>query len=97
MANNKDKICPKKRITDEAVENIRNGRYTVNEASRFYNIPYTTLYNRVSYGNKAKNPVGRPTILTSQQESENIGVPFRKKDLTELVTDFVKTEEIKNN
>jgi hypothetical protein len=65
------------------------------------------LFTQIDNSSNIQNPVGRPTIFIYYIASRirdryfnklsKIGVPFRKKDLTELVTDFVKTEEMKNN
>ncbi|KAI4466385.1 helix-turn-helix psq domain [Holotrichia oblita] len=88
-----------------AVRAIKSGRMTIYKASRTYNIPYATIYSHTkgTRGMKKANK-GRLTVLTQEQEEElaagittleKWGFGLSKKEVLQMVADFVKENEIK--
>lgn len=54
----------------EAVASIRNKTTSIRKAAKTYNIPFSTLQERLKTNNFQPVELGRPSIFTSQQESE---------------------------
>ena len=77
-----------------AISHVEKGS-SLREASRIFNVPLTTLYDRIS--GKHTNKAGHPTSLTKTEEniiissleycSEN-GYPCDRRDLADIVKDY---------
>ncbi|CAF1606180.1 unnamed protein product, partial [Didymodactylos carnosus] len=51
----------------EAIKSIKDDKMTINEASAKYNVPISTLYNRLS-GHNGSSPRGGTAILSKEEE-----------------------------
>lgn len=90
---------------EEAVEKVRSGVFSGYEASVRYNIPRTTLMDHVSgrHGHKSQS-MGKPTALPPVVEknlAENLhtmekhGFGLSRKEVLEVVGEYVKSNNIK--
>lgn len=88
----------------EAIEKLRNNELSYGAASRLYNVPKTTLHN------KMKNPVSLPrgatTILSKEQEDElaewillhaDFGDPRTKQDIIIAAADIAQLDDSSSN
>lgn len=88
----------------DAVEKIRNNEMSYGEASRFYNVPKTTLYNKMQ--NKHNNRRGATTTLSKTQEDElaewilkhqEYGDPRTKQDIINTACQIAKLDDDSSN
>lgn len=90
---------------EEAIRRVQAREITIYRAVLIYNIPKTTLFNRLkgNRGQKSKS-FGRSTAIPYQQEielanhikiMEKWGFGLTRKEVLEVVSEFVKTNNIK--
>jgi hypothetical protein len=80
----------------QALKEVRDKSMTMNEASVKYGVPKTTLFDRLK---SASDKVGRPTILTAEEEEIIVerliilgewGFPLTTNDLKQLVKAYLE-------
>lgn len=94
-----------RQYTDEALsqalEEVRVGRMSRNEASKTFKIPPSTLFNKLNQTNENR-PAGRPTILSAAEEAEiaewithcaTIGDPRCRAEIIESAAKLAKLRE----
>ncbi|KAB0790264.1 hypothetical protein PPYR_03907 [Photinus pyralis] len=89
-----------------AIEDLRNGRGSVREVSRTYNVPARTLMRRMSSGNLSKEKLGRKCCLTLVHEAslvkyiqnmEKHGFAITSVDVKKLAFSFATKNNIPHN
>ncbi|XP_072395036.1 uncharacterized protein [Diabrotica undecimpunctata] len=90
-----------------AMSDVLAGRTSIYKAAKLYKIPYVTLYSRVKGRRGAvKATKGRPTSISSADEvrlanglktMEKWGYGLSRKEVLEIVGNFVKTNHIETN
>ncbi|CAH2011201.1 unnamed protein product [Acanthoscelides obtectus] len=89
-----------------AIEDLRNGRGSVRQISRVYNVPARTLMRRMRSGNLRKEKLGRKTCLTTVHEAslvnyiqnmEKHGFALTSIDVKKLAFSFAVQNNIPNN
>ncbi|KAK9679574.1 hypothetical protein QE152_g39892 [Popillia japonica] len=89
----------------EAANEVKIGRRTVSQARKIYNIPLNTLIDHIK-GRRGKlsSTFGRPTSLSIQDETElaeylskleKYGFGLSRKEVMDLVGEYVKSNKIK--
>lgn len=100
---------PNYSLTDmqHAVNDIQNGNISYRQAKDRYGIPISVLYHRIK-GRKIpldRMGAGRPTVLNNDVEKQiatcliaraQIGFPCDKEELKQLVSEYVKANNIPN-
>lgn len=100
---NKTKIFFKYSENDlsQAITDVRNGTMSIRQAERNYNVPHSTLINKLKGKTPEKRKMGPPTILTEEEEeilvrwifaSANKGFPLNKGLLCETVKDIIDSD-----
>nr|XP_049693639.1 uncharacterized protein LOC126054037 [Helicoverpa armigera] len=85
---------------EKALRDIREKKMSINQAAKSYDIPKTTILDRLK--DKYKNPgnIGGPTVLTSSEEMYlvkwilelgEVGFPITKTQLLDSVTKLIKS------
>ncbi|CAF1158729.1 unnamed protein product [Didymodactylos carnosus] len=69
----------------EAIKSIKDDKMTINEASAKYNVPISTLYNRLS-GHNGSSLRGGTTILSKEEESHLVYVIKTMQDYNHPVS-----------
>uniref|UniRef100_A0A6P7F9H0 Uncharacterized protein LOC114327114 n=1 Tax=Diabrotica virgifera virgifera TaxID=50390 RepID=A0A6P7F9H0_DIAVI len=92
---------------ERAVNDIKNGNTTYRQAKERYGIPISVIFHRIK-GRKVylyRIGVGRPTVLSPEAEKQittcliaraPIGFPCNKEELKQLVSEYVKANDIPN-
>lgn len=84
-----------------AISAVRNGHSSIRQAERNYNVPHSTLINKLKGRTPETRKMGPATILTAEEEevlvrwinaSANKGFPLNKNLLCETVKDIVNTD-----
>eukprot|EP00102_Acyrthosiphon_pisum_P025390 XP_016662600.1 PREDICTED: uncharacterized protein LOC107884617 [Acyrthosiphon pisum] len=90
----------------EAVTSIRTNMMSIRKAAKTYNIPFSTLQDRLKTNNFKPAALGRPSIFTSQQESEmakhiinlaNLFYGLTPLQLRTVAFEFAENNKIKHN
>jgi transposase-like protein len=80
----------------QAVKEVRDYRMSLGEAAKEFQVPKTTLYDRVNERVNAKS--GRPTVLTELEEESLVGrlliqgewgFPLSRRDLCNVVKSYL--------
>lgn len=88
---------------NQALEEVKGGRMTVNKASKLYNIPYPTIYTNLKRTRGAKKSFkGRLTALSRQEEELTNGIAtlqkwgfgLSRKEIIELVGQYVRDNNL---
>lgn len=88
----------------EAIEKIKNNEMSYGAASKIYNVPKTTLHNKMK--NPDNCPKGATTILSKDQEKElaewvllnaDYGDPRTKEDIMVAAADIAKLDQDPSN
>lgn len=95
-----------KQQLEEAVEAVKSNKMSGYEAAKHFKIPRTTIMDHVTGRRGLKsNSLGRPTVLPTEVEvnlayclhvMEKNGFGLSRKEVIELVTVYIKTNNIKN-
>lgn len=88
-----------------AVRDIRNNICSIRQAERTYNVPHSTLINKLKGRTPEKRKMGPPTVLTQEEEEllvrwisacANKGFPLNKRSLCETVKDLISSDNRPN-
>lgn len=88
----------------EAIEKIQNNELSYGAASRIYNVPKTTLHNKMK--NPVSHPRGAATILSKDQEDElaewillhaDFGDPRTKQDIIIAAAEIAQLDDSSSN
>lgn len=95
LGTRKYKDFPQEQL-ETALRKITEENYSIRKASREYNVPFETLYNK--YKGLHIHSVGRPTLFTKKEEERLIqyaavcgdwGFPLSKEDMQFLVKNYL--------
>lgn len=103
MANKEKKTFFKYSESDlcQAIADVQNNVCSIRQAGRNYNVPHSTIINKLKNRSPAKRKMGPSSILTEEEEQLLIrwitacakkGFPLSKRLLCETVQDIVKTD-----
>uniref|UniRef100_A0A915IQR8 HTH psq-type domain-containing protein n=1 Tax=Romanomermis culicivorax TaxID=13658 RepID=A0A915IQR8_ROMCU len=96
MSSKRSYIKYSEETLERALEDIRTGETTINEASKIYSIPRGTLQNKIKHWHM--NPVGKPKVFSEDEENKMVdyillcaswGFPMTKLDVRYLAKSYI--------